>query len=129
MRDLIRFQDHQYFMDPIHSRAKRRYVVGLREIRKFMQVNKIQLLLIAPDIEPVKNQGGLNDMICELMDLAEANNTPVAFTLNRWKLGKACARKVAVSAIGIINYQGSNVSRLHCTLEMLLGFENFLPLF
>ena len=34
----------------------------------------------------------------------------VVFALNRYRLGRACLRKVPVSCIGILNYQGSDVS-------------------
>ena len=30
--------------------------------------------------------------------------------MNRWKLGKSCLRKVPISGIGIMNYQGSEES-------------------
>ena len=33
---------------------------------------------------------------------------PYVFTLNRWKLGKACYRKVPISGIGVLNHQGSD---------------------
>ena len=28
--------------------------------------------------------------------------------MNRWKLGKACYRKVPISGIGVLNHQGSD---------------------
>jgi hypothetical protein len=35
----------------------------------------------------------------------------VVYAMNRYRLGKVCVRKVPVSCIGILNYQGSDVSR------------------
>lgn len=32
--------------------------------------------------------------------------------MNRWRLGKACLRKVPISGIGILNYQGSDENYL-----------------
>ena len=80
IQDLVRFQDRQFAKDPIKAKAKKRYVVGLREIKKFLQVRKISILLLAPDVEPVKVKGGLDDVISELISLAKENE--VKFSLN-----------------------------------------------
>ena len=42
------FQDRQYFKDPVKAKTKKRYVAGLREIKKYLIVKKITALLIAP---------------------------------------------------------------------------------
>ena len=73
MQDIVRFQDRQYAKDPIKAKARKRYVVGLREIKKFLEVKKISLLLLAPDVEPVQIKGGLDDTIAELIQLAKEN--------------------------------------------------------
>ena len=73
IQDLVRFQDRQFAKDPIKAKAKKRYVVGLREIKKFLQVRKISILILAPDVEPVKVKGGLDDVITELISLAKEN--------------------------------------------------------
>ncbi len=110
IKDLIRFQDKQHAKDPVKAKAKRRYVVGLREVSKFIKVNKVTLVLLAPDIEPVESKGGLNDFVAEMVSAAAAASVPVVFVMNRRKLGWVCLRKVPISCIGIINYQGSDVS-------------------
>ena len=46
--DLVRFQDRQHSKDPIKAKTKRRYVVGMREIKKFLAIKKIDVLLLAP---------------------------------------------------------------------------------
>ena len=73
VQDIVRFQDRQFAKDPIKAKAKKRYVVGLREIKKFLQVKKISILLLAPDVEPVQIKGGLDDTIAELIRLAQEN--------------------------------------------------------
>ena len=70
LQDIVRFQDRMHAKDPDKARIKKRYVVGLREIKKFLQVKKITILIIAPDVEPVKTKGGLDDVIGELIQLA-----------------------------------------------------------
>ena len=73
MKDLVRFQDRQHAENPIKAKIKRRYVVGLREIKKFLQVKKITMLLLAPDVEPIQSKGGLDDVISELINLCQEN--------------------------------------------------------
>ncbi len=109
LSDIIRFQDKMFAKDPTKAKSKKRYVVGLREVKKFLTVKKVCLLLLAPDIERSEGQGGLNDVIGELLALASSNETPVAFVLNRRRLGKACLRTVPVSCVGVMNHQGSEV--------------------
>ena len=54
LADLIRFQDNQHAKDPVKAKARRRYVIGLREVKKFLKVKKVQLLIMAPDLERVE---------------------------------------------------------------------------
>ncbi len=63
-------------------------------------------------------ESGLSDTINELKTLASLNDVPYFFVLGRHKLGKACRRKVGVSAIGIFNYQGSETN-FHRMMELL----------
>ncbi len=73
MQDIVRFQDRQHAKDPVKAKTRRRYVVGLREIKKFLQVKKITLLILAPDVETVKLKGGLDDTISELVRMSNEN--------------------------------------------------------
>jgi len=108
MSDLIRFQDKQYAKDPDKAKAKRRYVVGLREVAKFLKVKKIKAIILAPDIEKVETEGGLDDAVMKLLADSASLEVPTFFGLNRYKLGKLCLKKVPISCIGILNYQGSD---------------------
>lgn len=46
------------------------------------------------------------------------SQVPVVFSMNRWRLGKACLRKVPISGIGVMNYQGSD-QNFHRIKELL----------
>ena len=39
LQDLVRFQDNKFAEDPVKAKARRRYVVGLREATKYMKVS------------------------------------------------------------------------------------------
>lgn len=53
--------------------------------------------------------GGLNDVINEIITLAEAYHIPYIFSHRRFNLGKVCRKGVPVSCVGIFNYEGSEV--------------------
>eukprot|EP00090_Calanus_glacialis_P015003 TRINITY_DN23891_c0_g1_i1.p1 TRINITY_DN23891_c0_g1~~TRINITY_DN23891_c0_g1_i1.p1 ORF type:complete len:1004 (-),score=355.52 TRINITY_DN23891_c0_g1_i1:281-3292(-) len=108
MADLVRFQDKQHAKDPVKAKARRRYVVGLREVAKFLKVKKVCCVILAPDIERVATEGGLDDAVTKLVNDAKGQEISTLFGLNRRKLGKLCLKKVPVSCIGIMNYQGSD---------------------
>ena len=42
----MRFQDKKFAEDPVKAKARRRYVVGLREATKYMKVSNIQKRII-----------------------------------------------------------------------------------
>jgi len=108
MADLVRFQDKQHAKDPVKAKAKRRFVVGLREVAKFLKVKKINCIILAPDIERVETEGGLDDAVSKLIADSKGQEIKTVFGLNRRKLGKLCLKKVPISCIGIMNYQGSD---------------------
>ena len=56
--------------------------------------------------------GGLNECIEELKRLAAEQEVPVFFVMNRRGLGKAILRKVPVSVVGVMNFDGTDVSNL-----------------
>ena len=52
LAELVKLQDKKHAEDPEKAKAKRRYVLGLREASKFLKVNKTSALIFAADIEP-----------------------------------------------------------------------------
>ncbi len=41
LRDVVRFQDNAHAKDPVKAKARRRYVIGFREVKKFLVVKKV----------------------------------------------------------------------------------------
>merc|ERR1712179_455157 len=130
LQDLVRFQDNKFAEDPVKAKARRRYVVGLREATKFMKVNKVVGLLLAPDIDNIESKGGLNDVIGDLMKMAantgefgEKKPVPVFFVMNRWTLKKATRRQAPISCVAVLNYHGSDQNFMEM-LELLPDLKN-----
>ena len=57
LSDLVRFQDRQYHKDPIKAKAKRRIVLGLREVTKHLKLKKIKCVIISPNLEKIQSKG------------------------------------------------------------------------
>jgi len=107
---LLLYNCLQFNKDPVKAKARRRYVVGLREVKKFLVVKKVRLVVIAPDLENVEGKGGLNECIEELKRLAAEQEVPIFFVMNRRGLGKAILRKVPVSVVGVMNFDGTDAN-------------------
>ena len=57
LSDLVRFQDRQYHKDPVKAKAKRRIVLGLREVTKHLKLKKIKCVIISPNLEKIQSKG------------------------------------------------------------------------
>ncbi|XP_070497209.1 selenocysteine insertion sequence-binding protein 2-like [Chironomus tepperi] len=102
--DLFRYQTNKYQENPIKAKANRRYVVGFNEVKKFLHVERLKLLFIAPDLE--KNPQ-IDKLVAEIKEMADKSKTPYVFGLKRRKLGFLLIKKVPISIIGIFDYQGT----------------------
>lgn len=57
LKTLIGFQDKLFNRDPIKAKMKRRLCFGLREVTKFVNMKKLRLIIIAPDMEKIDIEG------------------------------------------------------------------------
>ena len=64
------------------------------------------------NINEIESIGGLNECIEELKRLAAEQDVPVFFVMDRRKLGKSILRKVPVSVVGVMNFDGTDVSNI-----------------
>lgn len=51
IKDLLKFQENKFKQNPIKAKAHRRYVAGFQEVKKFLVIDKLKLIFIAPDLE------------------------------------------------------------------------------
>lgn len=57
IKEIVHFQEKLYKRDPIKGCSKRRYIVGFHEVTKFLKVDKLKLVIIAPNINIYKEDG------------------------------------------------------------------------
>lgn len=57
MTRLVNIQEKLYQKNPLKGKIKRRYVVGFHEVKKYLKLGKIKILIIATDIKVFKENG------------------------------------------------------------------------
>ena len=55
------------------------------------------------------SSGGLDEALNTILTMCQEQNVPFVFALGRRALGRACAKLVPVSVVGIFNYEGCEV--------------------
>lgn len=107
LQELVRFQERVYQKDPAKAKAKRRLVMGLREVTKHMRLNKIKCVIISPNCEKIQSKGGLDEALYNVIAMAREQEIPFVFALGRKALGRCVNKLVPVSVVGIFNFSGA----------------------
>ncbi|XP_071826106.1 uncharacterized protein [Apostichopus japonicus] len=108
LQTLVRFQERQYNRDgPIKAKAKRRIVMGLREVSKHLKKKKITCIIISTNLEKIQSKGGIDDVLQNITETAQEQGVPVVFALCRSSLGRAVNKIVPVSVVGVFNHNGA----------------------
>uniref|UniRef100_A0A8D2AJ88 SECIS binding protein 2 like n=1 Tax=Sciurus vulgaris TaxID=55149 RepID=A0A8D2AJ88_SCIVU len=107
LQELVSFQERIYQKDPIRAKARRRLVMGLREVTKHMKLNKIKCVIISPNCEKIQSKGGLDEALYNVIAMAREQEIPFVFALGRKALGRCVNKLVPVSVVGIFNYFGA----------------------
>ncbi|XP_074090823.1 selenocysteine insertion sequence-binding protein 2-like isoform X2 [Macrotis lagotis] len=107
LQELVSFQERIYQKDPVRAKARRRLVMGLREVTKHMKLNKIKCVIISPNCEKIQSKGGLDEALYNVIAMAREQEIPFVFALGRKALGRCVNKLVPVSVVGIFNYCGA----------------------
>ena len=106
--ELKRFQDRAYHQDAVKAKMRRRLVFGLREVAKAVQLKKAKAVVVAPNIEEVGLEGGLDDVVAAIIDAARRNGTPIVFALTRNRLGQIVGKRLRISALAVLDQSGAD---------------------
>ncbi|XP_036390867.1 selenocysteine insertion sequence-binding protein 2-like [Megalops cyprinoides] len=107
LQELVCFQERVYQKDPTKAKAKRRLVMGLREVTKHMRLHKIKCVIISPNCEKIQAKGGLDEALYNVITMAREQEIPFVFALGRKALGRCVNKLVPVSVVGIFNFSGA----------------------
>ena len=130
---IIKLRDIYYKKKSITPlKAKKRIVVGMREIEKNLKLKNVLLLFIVPYIEKVEGvKNSLDQRILDILDNCRKNEIPVFFGLNKFKLGQISRKKISsVSMLAIINVEGmenelKNIIKIGNELRKKWYLENY----
>ena len=100
--ELMRLQERS--KDDKNARARRRIVMGLREVARGIRAHKVKMVVMANNLD---EYGAIDSKLQEILDLARAGELPVLYELNKRKLGKALGKSIKVSVVGIQNSDGA----------------------
>jgi len=85
------------------GRLKRRVVVGLREVRRDVFVDKAKLVIVASDIRASPTPGSLDAKVAEICALADERNVDVIFALGMYALGHV-VKKPHAACVAVLNW-------------------------
>ena len=80
-------------------------MVGFKEVKKFLIVKRLKLVIIAPDLE---KSSEVDKVVEEIKSLCDQHHIPYVFSIKRRHIGYLLLKKVPVSCVGIFDYQGTN---------------------
>uniref|UniRef100_A0A182QDQ5 Ribosomal protein eL8/eL30/eS12/Gadd45 domain-containing protein n=1 Tax=Anopheles farauti TaxID=69004 RepID=A0A182QDQ5_9DIPT len=100
---LFNFQSKAYAKNPIKAVANKRFVVGFNEVLKLLELRKVRLVLIAPDLEPNET---IDQMVSNVKMLCRQSQVPYLFALKRRKIGFHLLKKAPISCVGVLSYAG-----------------------
>ena len=112
------FQDRLKAQDPVKAKMRKRFVLGLREVRRGVLSRKVKCVIMTPNIEQVGSQGGLDGFVSDIMtecekdredgdENIEIDRIPLVFALTRNKLGKALGKPMTLSVVGLYDVNGA----------------------
>jgi len=85
------------------------YVIGLNECLKKIRDLEVNCVIMAVNIEPIKTEGGLDDLVWTVIQSCRRHRVPLVFSMNRRKLGKVTGCKFATSCLGIIKISSDKI--------------------
>lgn len=80
-------------------------MVGFKEVKKFLIVKRLKLVIIAPDLE---RNAKVDELVDEIKALVDQHKIPCVFSIKRRHIGYLLLKKVSVSVVGIFDYQGTD---------------------
>jgi len=87
-----------------NAKARRRLVMGLREVARGIRAHKVKLVVMANNLD---EYGVIDEKLQEIIDLAREENVPIFYEFNKRKLGKAIGKSIKIGVIGVQNADGA----------------------
>jgi selenocysteine insertion sequence-binding protein 2 len=109
--ELMRLQKRA--MEEKNAKAKRRIVMGLREVARGIRSHKVKMVVMANNLD---QYGAIDEKLQEIIDLAYSEGVPLFFEFTKRSLGKAVGKSIKIAVAGIQNADGA-----HQPFKMLIS--------
>jgi selenocysteine insertion sequence-binding protein 2 len=103
LSELMRLQRRA--MEENNTKAKRRLVMGLREVARGIRSHKVKLVIMANNLD---EYGAIDKTVQDIIDLARNEEVPIYYELNKRSLGKAVGKSIKVAVVGVQNADGAH---------------------
>ena len=103
LAELMRLQKRA--IDDKNAKARRRLVMGLREVARGIRAHKVKLVVMANNLD---EYGAIDDKLQEILDLAQQEAVPIFFEFHKRALGKAIGKSIKIAVIGVQNADGAH---------------------
>jgi selenocysteine insertion sequence-binding protein 2 len=94
--ELMRLQKRA--IDDKNAKARRRLVMGFREVARGVRARKVKLVIMANNLDD--QYGAIDEKLQEILDLCHTEGVPVIFELNKKGIGKALGKTIKVAVVG-----------------------------
>jgi ribosomal protein L7Ae-like RNA K-turn-binding protein len=101
--ELMRLQKRA--IEEKNTKAKRRLVMGLREVARGIRSHKVKMVVMANNLD---EYGVIDEKLQEIIDLAQSEDVPLFFEFTKRSLGKAVGKSIKIAVIGIQNADGAH---------------------
>ena len=101
--ELMRLQKRA--MEEKNAKARRRLVMGLREVARGIRSHKVKMVVMANNLD---QYGAIDEKLQEIIDLAYSEGVPLFFEFTKRSLGKAIGKSIKVAVVGIQNADGAH---------------------
>ncbi|XP_065156693.1 selenocysteine insertion sequence-binding protein 2 [Atheta coriaria] len=107
MKKVVELQEKYYQKNSNKVAIKKRYIVGLHQLKKYIILKKIHLFVIATDVK-LRYEDPLHLLIRDLTSLATENGICSVFALKRRQIGRITLKHLPVTCFGVLNIDGLN---------------------
>ena len=101
--ELMRLQKRA--MEDKNAKARRRLVMGLREVARGIRAHKVKMVVMANNLD---QYGAIDEKLQEIIDLAYAEGVPLFYEFTKRTLGKAIGKSIKIAVVGIQNADGAH---------------------
>ena len=92
-------------MEDKNAKARRRIVMGLREVARGIRAHKVRMVVMANNLD---QYGAIDEKLQEIIDLAYSEDIPLFFEFSKRNLGKAVGKSIKVAVVGVQNADGAH---------------------